>query len=360
MKGKQHLISLNIPDYLEPIIYAQTKLYPFYPNVMHNPMCTVCAINRTRLDDETISWCKRNICSNCDYKAPCILQHVTGVLSFEVCQMSWTLYNIEMKTPGVTQAQVEGTIGHTFDKFLADYFSKEDSYEKFKGANIYKIHTEIMKLIQAQYDKIVDEMLAKEKEDFGMIADQLLVSQKQAVFEDILNDYAYIYAIRVYKNIKHGGAYYQIPALTWREKKVVGYDEFHNVRVFQVGRIDKLYQAGENKFVIRDDKTTSVIRNYAYSPYGIYAPSKQLGAYKHLLEQMTGAKVHVLGIINLSRYFDYIPVVCDEAGYLSVLEQLCSFISNKNVALKRNKGAGVCKEEYCGFFNTCWRSPLER
>jgi len=361
-KGKQEILSVTIPKYVEDYIGAQIRKYRFFPNVTRNVTCYICAVNRTRLTPEMITWVKRKICDNCNYTNPCILSHVSGVLSFESCQMAWWLANVELVEVLPNQAMLEGIIGHVFDKFLSDYFSRDENYNQFKESpSLYKIHVSITKLLRAEYDKMAEQILQNEKSEFGStFSEHLLMAQKGEVFEGILNDYAFVYATRVYKNIKYGGEYRLIPARTWREKKVIGYDEFFDVRMFQVGRIDKLYQIDGNSFVIRDDKTTKIVREWGMTEYGVGAPSKQLGGYKHFLEQMYEVNVHVLGIINLLRYFDYVPVKCDETGYISILQRLCKFIRDECAPMKRTKG-GICSEEWCPHFNNyCYKSALER
>jgi len=345
---------VKIPKYLRMFVPAQMNRYIFNNNIIKSDICYTCGVNYTRLNESQKTWIENKVCSECDFKTPVLAFHITSILSFRTCQQSfWNSYVLGIKVPPSIWL-VEGIVGHTFDKFLLDYFSREDNYERIKRfyPSKTKIQREILNLLRREYDNLIEITLKNENSN---IPSQLLITQKEEMFEDLLNDYAYIFTKRLYNDIKFGGEFRELQAFKWREEKVLAYDKLHDVRALQIGRIDKLFQIKDKLFAIWDDKTKKRVR---YWKNEFSDSSRQLGGYSHCLKQMYGVDVHVIGVINLLRYFYPTFVYVDEEGYLDVLDELCLFIREMKTPLKRPKGSGLCKEEYCGYFNRCWKGEV--
>jgi hypothetical protein len=345
-------ITLSIPSYLKMYIPAQLSNYSFQQNSIKGDLCYVCGINYTKMSDTNKVWAELNICKKCSLENPVLLFHITTILSFDMCQQSfWNSHVLGIKLPPSIWL-VEGIIGHYFDKFLLDYFSIDENYEKFKKyyPSRTKIQTELLKILREHYDKIIEEVMTQEN-----IPGQLIVTQKEEIFESLLNDYAFLFAKRIYNDMKYEGEFRELQAFKWKEEKVYAYDEFYDVRILQSGKIDKLFKIKENLFVIWDDKTKSTIRHWKSD---FSDSSKQLGGYAHCLEQIYGAEVHVLGVLNLLRYFYPTFVYVDKEGYIEVVKRLCDFIRNSRTPMKLPKNSGICKEAYCGYFDRCWKGGV--
>jgi hypothetical protein len=347
-------LTLNIPSYLRMYIPAQMSNYTFQQNLIKSDLCYVCGVNYTKMGDSNKVWTELNICKNCDLENPTLLFHITSILSFDMCQQSfWNSHVLGIKLPPSVWL-VEGIIGHYFDKFLLDYFSKDENYQKFKKfyPSRTKIQTELLNIIRQHYDKVIEEATTQEN-----IPSQLLITQKEEMFENFLNDYAFLFAKRIYNDMKYEGEFRELQAFKWKEEKVYAYDEFDGVRILQSGRIDKLFKIKDNMFVIWDDKTKSTIRRWANE---FSDSSKQLGGYAHCLEQTYGINTHVLGTLNLLRYFYPTFVYVDKEGYIEVVKRLCDFIKNMRTPMKLPKNSGICKEVYCGYFGRCWKGEVLR
>jgi len=354
--------TVELPLYLIPLVRAQMERHILHPNIKRSPMCLTCGVNYTRLSEDLKSWVTSHMCKQCDLTNPCLIQYITDIIGFPNCQMAWYLSKILNIPTAPSVYMVEGQISHEFDNFLLEYFSKKENYEYIKQfyPSRTKMTLEINKLLNEEYDKIIDRAL-KESEIEGKqnTIGQLLLSQKDELFSDVLSDYAYIFAKRLYNDIKHSGEFTKLLLTKWIEKKVIGYDTFYDIRMFQVGRIDKLYTIKPNKFVIQDDKSSRAIRYWGEDIYS--EAGTQLGGYAHCLQQLYNYDVHVLGAIWLLRYFYHTYIPCDVDSYVKILSDICKFIKERKAPLKRQKNTGMCHEQYCDYYKTyCFKSPLER
>jgi|YelNatPaOPRAMG01_1025707.scaffolds.fasta_scaffold101801_1 hypothetical protein len=345
-------VSVELPDYLFNIVEVSIKRAisqnRMYPNNVKSDMCYVCAVNQTHLSSEQLEFIKREVCNKCKLKTPYILQRVTSICSFNYCDIAWYLDNV-YGVPQVTNSfMLEGSLTHAIDNLLTEYLDNKNNYKRFK--ELYPdrdlIQQEILKIIE-------NELLTKALETVEeSVPEDLIQSTLERMFNTVLEEFAEVNAYRICHNIEHEGEYHKIVSRKWTELKTVGYYSNYDVNLLLVGHIDKLYRLNDNTFVIRDVKTTRTLLLSETEQGSFYDTQLQLGGYKYLLEQFYGVNVNVIGEIELSRYFQVLPVLCDSKGFVQVCDRLCDFIKNMKMPIGRPRGS-LCTVETCSYFSIC-------
>lgn len=348
-------IHVQIPTNIYPVIDAKRRVRPFYPNVLLSNVCYLCGLNTCKLNREEIGWAKGNICVQCDKKSPYIPVSISEVSTFEECEMSWYFANILNIPQVITTPMLEGIIAHTFDNMLVKLMNDKQFFDliKQKYPSRYDMYNEVVKRLNEEYDQIVKTALSEINLMQGYVPEKALLNLKRDIFDKLLDDFAYLAVMRMYNDILFEGDYRKLISRRWEEKQVYGYVEHDGVKLFLVGRVDKLYQLGNDKFFIRDDKSLRVVR---LPPRGqsLYSYSLQLGGYAYCLKKMYSCPVEAIGAIWLLRFADIAPTECDEERFLKAAKSLCEFISKSRAPKRCVPRAGLCQPEYCGYWNECW------
>lgn len=346
-------LKVSVPEYLFNIV--ETSLNRaindnrFYMNNLTSNLCYVCGVNQTHLSTEQQEYVKREICNKCKHEIPYILQRVTSICLFNYCDIAWFLDNVYGIPKVMNTFMLEGSLTHVIDNLLTEYLDNRNNYKRFK--ELYpdrdKIQSEILRIIEEELFNKALEYIENE------VPTELLRATKERMFNTVLEEFAEVNAYRICHNIEHEGEYHKIVSRKWTELKVVGkYNSDYNVNLFIVGHIDKLYKLADNTFVIRDLKSTRTLLLSETEQGSFYDTQLQLGGYKYLLESFYGCNVNVIGEIELSRYFQVLPVICDSKGFIDVCNRMCEFISKMKMPIGRPRGS-LCTVESCAYYSIC-------
>jgi len=349
---KDKRLEVKVPRNLKPVIQAKLKRRRFFSNVYLSKSCLLCPVNFHEFTKEELEWIRKNVCSHCNKIVPCIGVRVTEIVSFKNCQMSWYFENILNIPRPYTTALLEGIIAHAFDRVLTDLLNDKAFFEKVKEyyPSRLDMYNFLVETLHKRYDRVCKSIIP-EYDAMKPMLEKLLITHKRDVFEKILEDFAYVGLIRIYNDILFGGEYRKLVKRRWEEKRVFGLYRHKGVKLFIVGHIDKLYRLGNDKFVIRDDKTLRVVR-VPRRGHGLYDYQLQLGGYSYLLRQLYGIDVETIGVIWLLRYADIAPTQCDEKGFLTVCKTMCEMLGEGKAPLRTYPG-GLCSSDYCGYWNSC-------
>jgi len=349
----KNIVNVEVPNYLHNVLtIALNKAVVekrVHNNLHYADVCYLCGLNQIHLSTEQLNWADKHICALCDKKTPFLLQRVSQICNFEYCDITWYCNNI-LGVPSTTNVfMLEGSITHAIDDLLIDYLADRDNYKKLrKVANVSGkdgLYEELLKILEKLFDKALEQLESK-------VTPQLIDVVKTNMFNDSLSDLAQVTAIRLYHNIQNQGEYQKIVQKRWTELKLIGYYINHGIKLLIVGHIDKLYRLDDNTFVIRDKKTTRVLRLGATANGHFYDAHLQLGGYNYLLSQFYGANVSVIGEIEWTRYFDVLPIFCDVKGFTDVCDKLCLFILHEKPPIGRPRGS-LCSINTCSFFSLC-------
>jgi len=349
-------LNVTLPDYLIPVVNVQHKTHYYYNNIEKFQICKLCGVNMTKLRLGTsFSWVLTEVCGKCKGEMPCLLVHVSTVAGFPHCEQKfWFNFYQGLKEPAI-KAALEGTIAHSLNEFLVNYLSKFENTSKIKhecGISREKILSYLTNLLDLEYDKIAEDIVRRQREDFGdKVELKDILELKEELFEDFINDFAYLYTIRIYQNLVNGGVYHNLLAKRWTEMRVMAYDVFFGIKFLQIGRVDALYKLSDNSFFIRDGKSSRRITSDAIKE-GFWDFRYQAGGYSHCLKQIYPNNVSVFAMVYLLRYHDLIPDVCDEEGYLNNLQKMAELILYKQPPKKADRG-GLCSTEFCLFWGFC-------
>lgn len=344
-------IDVSVPDYLHDVLTVALnnaiKENRLHSNVHEENVCYLCAVNQIHLTPEHLAWVKKNICSRCGHKTPFYLQRVTQICSFKYCDIAWYITNY-LGVPVVpNEYMIEGSLVHSLDLLCSDFFADRKNLKKYKAVFPDRKHMyeEVIKDVSFLFTKAKQEISSE-------VSEELLGKVSEKMFSSIIPDLARVFTMRLYYDILNEGDYHRVANRKWSELKLLGYYSSHGVNLLLVGHIDKLYKLSNNSYVIRDRKGTHTIRFYATRYGQFYDTAVQLGGYKYLMEQMFNADVNVIGEVELTFYFDVIPVFCDIKGFIDSCDKLCSFISNRQTPIGRPRGS-LCSVEYCPFYSVC-------
>jgi hypothetical protein len=345
-------VEVSIPDFLRDLLsvaYTTAKREGrIYANSIRDNKCYLCGVNEVHLSVEQKKWVIDNICKNCDLM-PYLLQRVTQICSFRYCDVNWYIENVLGLPEEMNEYALEGVLTHNIDNMITEYLAKKKNYEEI--AKLFpdkdKMFDKVFETVKLMYDKTLMQ-LRQER-----IFDEKLIDKVQTImFPTVLQDFAYVTTIRLYHSLMYDSDYYKIAEKRWTELKVVGKHEHSKVKLFLLGHIDKLYMLDNKTFVIRDKKTARVLRLSKIGKGNFYDTALQLGGYAYLLEQTYNTKVNIIGEIELSRYFDIIPVFCDKTEFINTCDKLCEFIYYRKAPIGRPRGP-LCTEKGCSRFELC-------
>ena len=348
-------IQVTIPQNIYPIIHAKLRFQQTSPNILLSDVCYVCGVNANRLNKEETEWIKSNICIQCDKKTPYIPVSVTEVVNFDECQASWYFSNV-LNLPIVVSTQMlEGTISHACDNILVNLMNDKQFFEKLKEKypSRFDMYREVNKKLNEEYDVIIKDALEETNFMQGYVPEKLLLTLKRDIFDKLLDDFTYLTVMRIYNDILFEGDYRKLISRRWEEKRVFGHFEHNGIKFLIRGRIDKLYRLGNEKFLIRDDKSLRVIRLPGRGQ-SLYSYSTQLGGYHYCLSQMFTPKVETVGIIWLIRFADIVPAECDKDKFVSIAKEMCNLIAEGKAPTRCIPKVGLCSPNYCSYWNTCW------
>lgn len=353
INGQSQQIQVEVPSNLYPIISAKRRVKQFFSNVLQAPICYVCGVNYAKLAVEELDWVKQNICASCDKKTPYIPVSVTEIATFAECQMQWYFANVLNIPQIVTTAMLEGIIAHEFDNIIVKLMNDAQFFDlmRQKFPSRYDMYNEIIKRLNQEYDVIIKNALSEMEQCY--IPEKALLNLKRDIFDKLLDDFAYLAMMRLYNDIMYGGEYRKLVSRRWEEKRVYGHLEHDGVKLFIMGRIDKLYQLGDNKFFIRDDKSLRVVRTPSRGK-SLYSYSLQLGGYAYCLQQMYAYPIEAVGVVWLLRFADVAPTECDVEKFVETCRELCEMISKGKAPSRCMPRVGLCHPDYCGNWNECW------
>jgi hypothetical protein len=348
--------SVKLDDHLIPVVNVQQKTHYHYNNISRYAMCLLCAVNKTKIQADSYSWIMKNVCSGCQGTVPCILLHVSTISGFPHCEQKFWFHHYQgLKEPSI-QAALEGTISHKLDEFLVEYLSNITNMNKIKsscGNSKKKIQEYLIEILNKEYDEIAKDIIVRQREDFGdKIELHSVLNLKEDLFNDFIDDFAYLFAARVYQNIVNGGVYHNLLAKRWIETRVMAYDVYFGIRFLQIGRIDALYKLSDQSFFIRDSKSSKRITSDAIKDNDFWSFSVQAGGYSHCLKQIYSNDVSIFATVYLLRYHDIIPCAVDENKYLNNLQRIGELILYKKTP-KKSESGGICSKRWCIFWDFC-------
>mgnify|MGYP000565991581 CR=1 FL=1 len=352
LKFKDETVTVKVPDYLFDLLVtaynSARRENRIYANNIRDNICYLCGVNQTHLSVEHKKWVEQNLCKNCDL-TPYLLQRVTSICSFHYCDIIWYIDNVLGIPEEMNEYALEGILTHSIDNMITDFLAKKENYEKFRKIfpDKDKMFDKVFENVKLMFDKALAQIRQEKVFD-----PKLIDKVKTIMFPTVLQDFAYVTTIRLYHSLMYDSDYYKIAQKRWTELKVIGKHEHSKVKLFLVGHIDKLYMLDDRTFVIRDKKTARVLRLSKIGKGNFYDTSLQLGGYAYLLEQLYNTKVNVIGEIEISRYFDIIPVFCDVKEFVNTCDRLCEFIYYRKSPIGRPRGA-LCTEKNCSRFEIC-------
>ena len=355
-EGKPKTFTVKVPEYLKPVLQTQIAKYKLRRNNIVKPLCLVCGVNYVHIPNEMREFVLSNTCRKCDFTMPYLYFHNTSPLGFKDCQYSWYMDNV-LNVPAeetTNEFLIEGSVSHALDEYFIDLLRKKWFTDKIKSLSPSRIgiYNFLLGLFKDKYEDIIKGIVKRSREEFASkITEQELLVWREQIFHNIINDYAYINAIRLLNDAMYNGEFTQLMTQKHTEKVVFSTYEFFQIRLLLKGHIDKLYVLKNNKvFALRDDKGRRAIR---VNENGMkFDCSEQLGSYSLALKQMYGKDVLNVGFMWLSRYWEPHPVICDEESYLDCLKEICLFIRDKHSPTKSKPG-GLCSKQFCSRWEMC-------